>query len=383
MFSVLLWSSNQTSSSEKLLKDLDSLKSSMATYENLFQLNLLYGDGWTDLKKRIDNLKKKIGTEIVEDNINTAVEQYKSIRNDLEKCLNNRGEENHKIFSYISSRLNPSPGFSLQLEGYIMAISAAFSRNVITKPIKITEPCLEDAAIYARACRAESYAKDYSQKSAQYSKQISLALRLFDRVRRSTCLDKLDSRVIYAKSFIIQKKKEIEGKIKIIKQNPSDSSKKRDLMLSIHPEELVVLKNIDKIWFNSLNIDINMFKTVQPFTSKVKKIIEKRPEKNPAAQKIIPSKKNKIEIKLAAGGLLVSLIAIFIGSITAVIWDTIQGAESTSGSIISFLQSISVGVLIFTVGIILFILISVALFIIYFWKNGYYLILKIFGGLDK
>ena len=216
MFSVLLWSSNQTSSSEKLLKDLDSLKSSMATYENLFQLNLLYGDGWTDLKKRIDNLKKKIGTELVEDNINTAVEQYKSIRNDLEKCLNNRGEENHKIFSYISSRLNPSPGFSLQLEGYIMAISAAFSRNVITKPIKITEPCLEDAAIYARACRAESYAKDYSQKSAQYSKQISLALRLFDRVRRSTCLDKLDSRVIYAKSFIIQKKK--QKAVNVLKQ---------------------------------------------------------------------------------------------------------------------------------------------------------------------
>jgi hypothetical protein len=297
LISFFVWSSSKDASSQKVLQDLDSLKQSMATYENLFQLHLLYGNGWTDIKKRIDNLKKKIGTEINEDNINTAIEQFESIRQDVEKCLSKRGEENHKIFQYLSSSLNPSPGFSMQLEGYILAISAAFTRNINPRPIEPTDRCLEDVAVYARACRAESYAKDYSQKSAQYSKQISLALRLFDRVSRSSCLDTHDSRVIYAKSFINQKKREIEGKIKKIKQNPADSKQKRDLMLTIHAEELDVLKKIDNKWFDHLDIDIKMFKTIQPFVSKNTENRKTKSEKIPVTQKSLPSRNNPDDIK--------------------------------------------------------------------------------------
>ncbi len=93
--------------------------------------------------------------------------------------------------------------------------------------------------------------------------------------------------------------------------------------------------------------------------------------------------RGKIHIKLATAGLLISLIIIFIGSIAAVIMDGIQGAGTSSISILEYLQSVSTGILILVLGILLSLLIAVALFIIFFWKNGYYLILKIFGGLDK
>jgi len=294
---VFLWSSNQDSQSEKTLEDLDNLKNSMNTYEKLFKLQLLYGDSWKVLKKRIESLKKKIGKEINEDNINTAKEQYKTIRNDLEKLVNNREEESLKILKFMGSRIKASPGLSMQLEGIILAISAAFTRNIESKQVTVIEPCVEDMALYARACRAESYAKDYSQRSAQYSKQISLALRLFDRISRSTCLGKDDNRVVYATTFINLKKNEIEEKIKKIKQNKLDAKKKQDLLLSINPEELKVLRNIDNNWFDNLKIDINMFKTVQSFTPTVKKKSDMNQEKVFGIQKSVSSQKDKVEIK--------------------------------------------------------------------------------------
>ncbi|MBN1216480.1 MAG: hypothetical protein JXA99_13700 [Candidatus Lokiarchaeota archaeon] len=93
--------------------------------------------------------------------------------------------------------------------------------------------------------------------------------------------------------------------------------------------------------------------------------------------------KNKIHIKLAAGGFLICVIAIFVSIILAVIYDIVDGAGATSTSIIEYLSNISVGLLILSSGIGLLICIAICLFIIYFLKNGYYLILKIFGGLNK
>ena len=91
--------------------------------------------------------------------------------------------------------------------------------------------------------------------------------------------------------------------------------------------------------------------------------------------------KNRTDVKIAAGGLLISLIGIIIGVIFAIIIDLLGGSSGDSFSLLIFLASTGPWVLF--VGIGLFIIAGVALFMIYFWKNGYYLILRIMGILEK
>jgi len=95
--------------------------------------------------------------------------------------------------------------------------------------------------------------------------------------------------------------------------------------------------------------------------------------------------KNRLDVKIAAGGLLLSLIAIIIGIIIAVIQEILGGSSSTSpfsGLFTSF-SSFSSGNWILFTGVSVFAVLAVTLFLIYFWKNGYYLILKIMGVLEK
>ena len=89
--------------------------------------------------------------------------------------------------------------------------------------------------------------------------------------------------------------------------------------------------------------------------------------------------KNRIGVKVAAGGLLVSLIGIIIGVIFAIFWDLIDSGGSVS--LLTLLGSAGPWVLVIGIGI--FLAIGATLFMIYFWKNGYYLILKIMGALEK
>lgn len=91
--------------------------------------------------------------------------------------------------------------------------------------------------------------------------------------------------------------------------------------------------------------------------------------------------RNRFEIKIAAGGLLVSLIAVIVGLMIAIF----QGLIFADDSLIPWQEifTYSVGVTILAFGIIMFIVIGLCLFIIYFWKNSYYLILKLVGGLEE
>lgn len=91
--------------------------------------------------------------------------------------------------------------------------------------------------------------------------------------------------------------------------------------------------------------------------------------------------KNRKDVKIGAGGLLISLLAIILGTLFAIIWDLITGPSGDSFSLLNLLDSTGPWVLF--VGIGLFLLIGAVLFMIYFWKNGYYLILKIMGILEK
>jgi len=89
--------------------------------------------------------------------------------------------------------------------------------------------------------------------------------------------------------------------------------------------------------------------------------------------------KNRTGVKIAAGGLLVSVIGIILGFVLGPIWDILIG--SGGSGLFTFLGS--TGPWILLVGIGIFLVVGVALFMIYFWKNGYYLILRLLGGLEK
>lgn len=91
--------------------------------------------------------------------------------------------------------------------------------------------------------------------------------------------------------------------------------------------------------------------------------------------------KNRTDVKIAAWGLLISLIVIMIGVIAAVFLDIFASPAGDPSTILALLGSTGPRVLF--IGIGLFLLIGIILFMIYFWKNGYYLILKLMGGLEK
>jgi len=92
--------------------------------------------------------------------------------------------------------------------------------------------------------------------------------------------------------------------------------------------------------------------------------------------------KNRINVKIVAGGLLLSIIAIIIGIVYAVIEEILLG--SPSGSPLSgLLSSFSIGNWVLFIGISLLLISFTGLFLIYFWKNGYIVILKIMGTLEK
>lgn len=91
--------------------------------------------------------------------------------------------------------------------------------------------------------------------------------------------------------------------------------------------------------------------------------------------------KNRTDIKIAAGGLLVSLICIIIGIIFAITQDVISVSSGESSTLMDLLGSTGPWVLFIGIGI--FLLVGIALFMIYFWKNGYYILLRLIGAIEK
>ena len=91
--------------------------------------------------------------------------------------------------------------------------------------------------------------------------------------------------------------------------------------------------------------------------------------------------KNRIDVKIAAGGLLISIIAIIIGIIIALIQEIVLPSETSLFS--AFLASFLTGNWILFTGISAFAVLAITLFMIYFWKNGYYVILRVMGKLEK
>ncbi|NHJ20542.1 MAG: hypothetical protein EAX91_06350 [Candidatus Lokiarchaeota archaeon] len=92
--------------------------------------------------------------------------------------------------------------------------------------------------------------------------------------------------------------------------------------------------------------------------------------------------KNRIDVKIAAGGLLISIMAILIGVVISIIQEILVSPDPDSPLSI-FFASFLTGNWILFAGVSLFAVLAVTLFMIYFWKNGYYVILRIMGKLEK
>lgn len=92
--------------------------------------------------------------------------------------------------------------------------------------------------------------------------------------------------------------------------------------------------------------------------------------------------KNRLDVKIAAGGLLLSVMAIVIGVIVAVVQDIMLG-NPTSSPLSAFFAEFSAGNWILFGSIVFLALIGLSIFMIFFWKNGNYAIMRIVGSLEK
>ncbi|NVM18969.1 MAG: hypothetical protein HWN80_14740 [Candidatus Lokiarchaeota archaeon] len=92
--------------------------------------------------------------------------------------------------------------------------------------------------------------------------------------------------------------------------------------------------------------------------------------------------KNRVDVKIAAGGLLISIMAIIIGVLVSIIEEMLL-APSQNSLFSVLILVFSAGNWILFSGISLFAILAITLFMIYFWKNGYYIILRIMGKLER
>ena len=91
--------------------------------------------------------------------------------------------------------------------------------------------------------------------------------------------------------------------------------------------------------------------------------------------------KNRLDVKIAAGGLLLSIMAVIVGVIFAIIQDFWTGSGSSPlGSLVA---GFSAGNWVLAGSLAFLALVGLTLFLIFFWKNGNYAIYKIIGTLEK
>ncbi len=87
--------------------------------------------------------------------------------------------------------------------------------------------------------------------------------------------------------------------------------------------------------------------------------------------------RDRLGIKIVAGGFIVSTIGVLIAISIAIILNTSSGSgDSLLMSLISII-TLSIGTLILSIGILVFIIIGIILFLVYIIRNGFYFIAKI------
>jgi len=98
------------------------------------------------------------------------------------------------------------------------------------------------------------------------------------------------------------------------------------------------------------------------------------------AKPLSPEFRNRTDVKAIALGFLFSLVGIIVGVVLFVGVELLTLLTSGGSATIGALSN---GTICLLTGVTLFILCGLSIFVIYFIKNGYYLVLKLIGGLEK
>ncbi|MFX0187493.1 MAG: hypothetical protein ACFE8A_07130 [Candidatus Hodarchaeota archaeon] len=101
-------------------------------------------------------------------------------------------------------------------------------------------------------------------------------------------------------------------------------------------------------------------------------------------RELVDKYKNRKTVKFAAGALMLSLFAIIIGIVIALIYEILRsiigGTEFTLGGIT---ENLSGGQIALTISILYFIVTLLAFGCVYMWFNGYGLIIKLLYSLEE
>ena len=94
--------------------------------------------------------------------------------------------------------------------------------------------------------------------------------------------------------------------------------------------------------------------------------------------------KRRIDVQIAAAGLLLSVMAIILGLAISLFYELLVGSSDTSTpTIANLLSSLSQGQILLFISIVVFSFVGLSIFLVYLWNNGYYVILQFVGGLEE
>jgi hypothetical protein len=94
--------------------------------------------------------------------------------------------------------------------------------------------------------------------------------------------------------------------------------------------------------------------------------------------------RNRIGVKIAAGALMISIFAIIIGILTAVIYDLFTSpARGDRVTLSTLFADFSQGQVVLFIGMLMLLIIGLIFFLNYLWYNGYYLIIRMIKDLEE
>ncbi len=94
--------------------------------------------------------------------------------------------------------------------------------------------------------------------------------------------------------------------------------------------------------------------------------------------------RHRIDVQIAAGGLLLSVMVIILGLAISLFYELLGGtSNTTTPTFNNLLNSFSHGQILLFIAIIVFSFVGLSIFLFYLWNNGYYIILKFVGGLEQ
>ena len=251
---------------DQFKKEIDYKLNSMTNYETKmkhFVNHKLFPKKWNRIRSQLNELKAKIGGEITGENISTAREQFHFIVEDLSGLLNKTVNKTLlEVVAQLNSDLSSFNNIFVLSNGVALAAAYYSFRHNSSEQKRAQNPenaCPGDVDRNRQAARSLSNAEMHPPGSLQRIKYLNEALRLFYEIVSSECLGKDSSIRAYARQVIESKKMEIRDAVKRLKAANLSTREQEALIFSVPREILILFRELDPEWINSLGIDISMF----------------------------------------------------------------------------------------------------------------------------